>query len=98
MYVGMILLVAWNYLRQLTHALSNKLLGAVLALPPQLGDLQRLWHECIMYHDITDTAGLARGSLGEQSQTEPSRSIRPDMMVLVLMPSFNFRHAFRNDN
>ena len=27
MYVGMILLVAWNYLRQLTHALSNKAIG-----------------------------------------------------------------------
>ena len=37
---------------------QTKLLGAVLALPPQLGDLQRLWHECIMYHDISDTAWL----------------------------------------
>ena len=41
--------------------------------------------------------GLARGSLGEQSQTEPSRSTRPDMMVLVLMSSIDFCHAFWND-
>ena len=61
MYVGTILLVAWNYLRQLTLGpmlCRTKLLGAVLAPPPQLGDLQRLWHECIMYHDISDTAWL----------------------------------------
>ena len=52
----------------------------------------------IMYQDISHTACLARGPIGERSQTRPRRSIRPDMLVLALMPWVDFRHAFPFDS
>ena len=101
MYVGMILLVAWNYLRQWTlEPMPRRTSYRGLCWP-----FHPSWEICsgcgtnVSCTTIFQTRpGLPRGSLGEQSHTEPSRSIRPDTMVLVLLSSFDFRPAFRNDN
>ena len=55
----------------------EKAIGGCAGTSAQLGDLQRLclWLECsLMYHDISNTACVACGSLREHSHTRPRRS------------------------
>lgn len=80
MYVIMILFIASNHLRQLSRVRSNAMAigacAAVLAVRPQLGDLQRMWHECIMYHDISKhglaASRIIRRTLSTQGRRDPS--------------------------
>lgn len=83
-------------------SVQESYLGAVLGFPPPSWEIcaavARMYNHVPRYFQTR--AGWLAGhySLGEQSQTRPRRSIRPDMLVLVLMPSLNYRRAFRNDN
>ena len=58
------------------------------------------WHLSIMYYDILDTACVVRGSLAKKTHIDETEEIhipifRPDLWVLVLVYSLNFRRAFQ---